>query len=174
MYLFNPHPRTFFSLFVCWKRGRERETLMWERNINGPPPLAHRRVGRTCNLGTCPDPEFNLPPFGLEDDTQPTDPHQPGSFLLVFKEEGSFPFHEFSWISPLQEWTPPCYLQFVSIHISLLFGFKIQGWTKVSLQLWVCKTEFIPVLFINCCIIYLHYNCKADGGLKCWKIFSFR
>ena len=41
------------------ERARERETLMWERNINGLPPVHTPTGDQTSNLGMCPDQELN-------------------------------------------------------------------------------------------------------------------
>ena len=40
------------------------------------------------NLGTCPDQESNQPPSGLQDDTQPTEPHQSGPPMCFLNTEG--------------------------------------------------------------------------------------
>ena len=63
-----------------------RETSMYERNINVREK--HWSVNsRTCpwpardwtrNPGMCPDQELNWRPFVLQDDAQPTEPHQSG------------------------------------------------------------------------------------------------
>ena len=37
----------------------------------------------TCNLGMCPDQESNQRPFGLLEDTHPTEPHQSGLFTVL-------------------------------------------------------------------------------------------
>ena len=51
---------------------------MWEGNIDRLP-FTHTPTGDwTCNPGMCPDGESNLWPFTLQDDTQPTQPHQSG------------------------------------------------------------------------------------------------
>ena len=38
--------------------------------------------------GMCPDGELNQQPFGSQAGTQYTEPHQPGLFLLIFREIG--------------------------------------------------------------------------------------
>ena len=49
---------------------------MWERNIYWLP-LARTPTGdQTCNPGMRPDQEPNGQPFGLQNDPQPTEPHQ--------------------------------------------------------------------------------------------------
>ena len=39
-----------------------------------------------CNPGICSDWESNLGPFGLQDGTQSTEPHQPGSYNALLKK----------------------------------------------------------------------------------------
>lgn len=39
----------------------------------------HQTGDQTHNPGTCPDWESNPPPFGVQDNGQPAEPHQPGS-----------------------------------------------------------------------------------------------
>ena len=47
-----------------------------ERNINVWLPLAHSPTGDLSqNPGMCPDWESNQRPFGLQADTQSTEPH---------------------------------------------------------------------------------------------------
>ena len=78
-----------FYLFIYLRKGkggrkRERETLIWERNIDWLPRIhASMRVW-TCNPGKCLDWELNQRPFPLWDDTQPTELPLSGlDFLLV-------------------------------------------------------------------------------------------
>ena len=54
-----------------------------ERNINVWLPLAHSPTGDLSqNPGMCPDWESNQRPFGLQADTQSTEPHQLGLIVL--------------------------------------------------------------------------------------------
>ena len=77
---FNFHLRTCILILERRER-REREG---ERNIDVREK--HRLVSSlytptgdwTCNLGMCPDWEWNPWPFSLQDDTQSTGPHWPG------------------------------------------------------------------------------------------------
>ena len=80
------------NLFICWlvdwflERGEGREKER-ERNID-LLPLARTPTGDcTCNLGMCPDREWNQQPIDLQDDAQPNEPHQSGlqhnSLLLL-------------------------------------------------------------------------------------------
>ena len=50
----------------------------------------------------------------------------------------------------------------------------IQVWARVRSQLWIGQTQFILVLlFINYCILHLHYNCKHTFVQSCmWTHFS--
>lgn len=43
----------------------------------------HQTGDQTHNPGTCPDWESNLPPFGVQDNGQPAEPHQPGQHASV-------------------------------------------------------------------------------------------
>ena len=49
-------------------RGKERETSMWERNINQLPLVHIPTRDQIQYLGMCPDRESNQRPFGLGDD----------------------------------------------------------------------------------------------------------
>ena len=71
-----------FYLFIFWQRGREGERGV-EKHQCGvasyvPPTgdLAH-------NSGMCPDWESNWGPFGLQDNMQSTEPHQPGLIFYI-------------------------------------------------------------------------------------------
>ena len=48
--------------------GREKETLMWERNIVLLPPIGTLAGDWTCNLGTCPNWESKPQSGGARDD----------------------------------------------------------------------------------------------------------
>ena len=73
----------FLKTFIDFRetgREKEREILMWDRNIDWLLPI-HTPTGNwTCNLSMCPDWELNSHPFGVRDDTPTTEPHQPGLF----------------------------------------------------------------------------------------------
>ena len=47
---FNPHPRIHLLILE-----RERDTSMWERNINWLPPVHAPTMDQTHNRGMCPD-----------------------------------------------------------------------------------------------------------------------
>ena len=75
---------SFISIYLfIFERGKWKEKER-ERNIDvrgkhwsvasGLPPTGDL----ACNLGMCPDEELNWQPFVLQDDTQPTKPHQSG------------------------------------------------------------------------------------------------
>ena len=65
------------------EKEREKER---ERNIDWLP-LAHAPAGgQTHSPGMCPDPELNRPPFGSQDNTQPTEPHQSGLYHHLVSE----------------------------------------------------------------------------------------
>ena len=57
------------------------------------------------------------------------------------------------------------------------FAHTHQGWAKVGLQLWVCRTqEFILILlFINYCIIFHANNCKPTSAhhICCIKLVEW-
>ena len=74
--------KTFIYLFLERGEGREKEG---ERNINVRLPLMRPPTGDlACNPGMCPDWESNWQPFGSQDSTQFTEPHQPGQYNEVF------------------------------------------------------------------------------------------
>ena len=56
-------------MFIDFReKGRERETLMWEKNINPLPPIRTPTGDWTCNLGMCPDQDSDPWSFGVWDD----------------------------------------------------------------------------------------------------------
>ena len=57
-----------FLLILEKGRERERETSLWERNIDWLPPVPALIGDWTHNLGTCPDWESSPQPFGVRDD----------------------------------------------------------------------------------------------------------
>ena len=61
-----------------WGGAREREPVMWERNIDWLPPIRAPTRDWTWNLGMCPDQESNPQPFGVQDDTPTNRATQPG------------------------------------------------------------------------------------------------
>ena len=63
-WVFNPHLR-MCSLILETKEGRERETSMWERNINQLPLIHDPTRDQTHTPGMCSDQEPNLWPFGV-------------------------------------------------------------------------------------------------------------
>ena len=71
-----------YLFFREWERGkgekRGKETSMWESNIDWLP-LIHTLIGeQSYNPGMWPDWELNQWPFALQDNAQPTEPHQSG------------------------------------------------------------------------------------------------
>ena len=65
------HNKICIFLILSWAHFRER-------GREGEKHQCEQETGDwTCNLGMCPDQELNLGPFGLWDDTQPTEPHRP-------------------------------------------------------------------------------------------------
>ena len=77
------HWIVIFSFYLFQRKGKGgrkkgREALMWERNIDWLPLVHALTENRTSNPGMCPDWEWNWPPFSLQDNSQPTEPHWPG------------------------------------------------------------------------------------------------
>ena len=71
----------FIYLFLEREEGREKER---ERNVNQLPficTLDHRGLNRQPRL--VPGPESNQRPFTLQDDAQPTEPHQSGPEMYI-------------------------------------------------------------------------------------------
>ena len=75
--LFYPHQRIFLE------RKEGRETLMQERSIYWWFPIRTWTRGWTHNPGVYPDQELNSQPFGYGTTLQPTEPNQPGSFIIL-------------------------------------------------------------------------------------------
>ena len=80
----------FFSLLLWRERKGERETLMWEGNIYWVPLVCTLTRGcmdggETHNQGMCPDWVLNPQPFSYGTVFQPTEPPQPGLYLLSLK-----------------------------------------------------------------------------------------
>ena len=71
--------KTVFFLFR--ERGRGREILVWERNINQYSLTCAPSRDQTCNPGMCPDLESNQWSFTLRDAAQPTEPHKSEQLL---------------------------------------------------------------------------------------------
>ena len=79
------------------ERKRGRETLMCERNIDQLPLVCALTGDQACNTGMCPDWESNRRRLALQDDTQPTELHQPGQQSVAFAEQKFLNFHEFQF-----------------------------------------------------------------------------
>ena len=75
----------FFSFYLGRKEGRERETSTWKRNIDWLPSIWGRTGDQTCNLALCPDWELNPEAFSDGMMLQPSEPHQPGKSMELFK-----------------------------------------------------------------------------------------
>ena len=82
---FTPHMRI---CLLIWER--ERETLMWERNINQFPPMCTPTGYWTHNLGMCPEWDSNLQPFGVQDNVPINWATQPGINNFYKIKENSF------------------------------------------------------------------------------------
>ena len=66
------------------EREKEKESSMWDRNINQLPPL-HAPTGiQTHSLGMCPDRGSNPQPWGAQDNA-PTEPPSQGTILTYLK-----------------------------------------------------------------------------------------
>ena len=76
---FKPHPRTYL-LILERGEGRWRSISVREKYQFIAFPMCPGG-DRTHNLGMCPNWESNLQPFSLQDDAQPTEPHQRGLFF---------------------------------------------------------------------------------------------
>ena len=89
LYHFIPFLRKDFLLFICRDReGRkkERETSMWERNIDQSPLVYQPTRYQTHNPGICPNQESNWRLFALWNDTKPTEPYRSGLFIIFFED----------------------------------------------------------------------------------------
>ena len=56
---------------------------VWEKH-ESVASSTHPTGVLACNSGVCPDRESNKWPFNLQDDAQPTEPHQSGQLSLTF------------------------------------------------------------------------------------------
>ena len=66
LFIFNPHPRICLLILEREEVGeRERETLMWERNIDWLPLVRSSNRDQTHNLCVCTDWKSKLQPFGV-------------------------------------------------------------------------------------------------------------
>ena len=84
----NPHPRICFYLFQKGEgreTERERETSMWERNIDQLPPGGTPTRDQTLNPGMCPDQGSDLQSLGVWEDA-PTNWEPPSQGEVVFLE----------------------------------------------------------------------------------------
>ena len=64
------------------ERGRERERGGEKQRCVRETLICCLSHEWACNPGMCPDRELNQQPFGLQADTQSTEPHQPGQSLF--------------------------------------------------------------------------------------------
>ena len=84
----------FFLIFtqgyVYWLGGRERETLVWERNIDWLPPECVSVGDGNCNLGMCPHQELNPEPFDVQDNAPTNWPTQPELCSCILIEVESY------------------------------------------------------------------------------------
>ena len=77
------HVCLFFKI-LCIYFFRDGERREKEREKHLLVSHVHHNRDPTCNPGVYPDQESNWPPFPLQDDTQPTEPHQLGLQVYVF------------------------------------------------------------------------------------------
>ena len=94
-----------FYLFLERGEGREkkRERNINVRNINWLPSIHAPAGNLTHNPGICPAQELNWQPFAFQNDAQPTEPHQSGQDITifrgrVFKEVGKVSSYEWTLI----------------------------------------------------------------------------
>ena len=77
----------FIHIFLDRGEGKEkqrkRNTDVWEKHRSVASHMLPNQ-GPNCNPGLCPDRESNQRHFALRDDSQPTEPHQPGLEVLGF------------------------------------------------------------------------------------------
>ena len=72
------------------ERETERETLMWEGNIDWLPPICTSTGDQTHNLGMCPDWGSDLQPFGVWDHAPTNSATSQGKMFLFFKVAEEF------------------------------------------------------------------------------------
>ena len=64
-----------FKILLFLEKERERNTCKRNRSVDSPKPPTGDLAR---NPGMCPNWESSWQPFGLQADTQSTEPHQPG------------------------------------------------------------------------------------------------
>ena len=77
--------------------GRERETLIWERNINRLPPVHALNGNQTHNLGVGTDRELNLQPFSAQDDASTNWAIRPGHHIALLNSHHFTDSEYFIW-----------------------------------------------------------------------------
>ena len=111
IYLFYSSPEDMFLLISERGKEKERETLMWERNIDQLPPMRALTGDQTCNLGMCPDWELNLQPFGVWDNNPTNWANLLGQANCLLKEWSvSIVIRNIDYISSVCFWQEPLYL----------------------------------------------------------------
>ena len=103
-YSFSPHQRT--CLLILGREGSERETSMWEGNIDWLPLTCAPTGTKPHNLGICPDQKSHLWSFSSQDDvlTNRVSPARAlTSYFIINNGKGgrellSALYHLWSWI----------------------------------------------------------------------------
>ena len=99
---------TLFSFFLFWRfylfifRERGKEGERGEKHQCVVASHAPPTGDLACNPCVCPNWELNWRPFGSQDGTQSTEPHQPGLFYF-----SSCPLHYMSFLFMYMSGSPP-------------------------------------------------------------------
>ena len=170
--LFNPHPRTFFMAFR--ELGRERETLMWERNIDWLPSVCTLTRAQNPSLGMCSDWDSNLQHFSVHDNA-PTEPHWPGLYKCFYKARIISLIERF-WSKPTSLWNAVL-VQLSFIEIPWYSFQLIRSRTHDKCWNWwvLNKRWAMKHLLLEGGIVTHTSSSKCDeswASAECWTLFS--
>lgn len=82
----------FFLKEGYWGRVRDRETSMWELNIDSLPPMCTLMGDWTRSLNMCLDWELNIQPFGVQGDIPTNWATWPGVHFSCIKKRNQLKF----------------------------------------------------------------------------------
>ena len=184
---FNPHPRICL-LILERKRGRERETSMWKRNIDLLLPIHDPTRDWTHNLRMCPDWKWNPQIFGVQDNTLPNWDTQPSNFFIYFNSTlilnpimQNYHFYTIKTHLHLVIYLP-CFFYYSFLLISLFFHlnsfyFHLKNALSFSFSVRLLMTSSLCLpekVFILPSFLYFTFkhNISENNSLN-WQLYSF-